>query len=603
MPLLFYLMVIFPRVSVVSVALFGLWTLPKSTAWTPRTLSRSQHFNPLENDGTPRSLQRKITRRQKKRLRSSLRLSSKDQAIDGAPQFLLYNSLTRRKNVFQPIHKTTVTMYTCGPTVYDFAHVGNFRAFLTYDLVKRVLTYLGYDVQHVCNLTDVDDKIIQRANELRLSDVSELTRKYEELFMKDLQALNIWPAQHYPRATDHVWEMLQMIRQLHTKDLAYETEDGSWYFRTQSQEGYGQQLVQLKYDEMMEQSDGDTNAASSIQKEHFADFCLWKAFKEGVDREDAAWSSEDFTDRQEGSNVDPVVIAKGRPGWHLECSAMARKFFGDETIDLHGGGIDLKFPHHENEIAQSQGATGNRFCNCWFHNGFVNLDNEKMSKSLGNFLTLRTACPTPDEVRAYRYLVVSSQYRNPLAFTPECMKAAKNAIKRLDKVLADLEEALQDGNPGDVNDNSIAETIVPEALENFELALADDLSMPRAAASLFALVKAAEQEFKRVAKDDTSTLDLAGLEAIQSAMQQMDRVFGIFYEVPVSVEEAKAEAARAEDAMRIPDAVMDLVSQRSAAKQAKDWEMADSLRKRILELGFAVKDVKDGEPIVCRLEV
>jgi cysteinyl-tRNA synthetase len=293
----------------------------------------------------------------------------------------------------------------------------------------------------------------------------------------------------------------------------------------------------------------------------------------------------------------------------VECSAMARKYFGDNTIDLHGGGVDLKFPHHENEIAQSEGCMdGRTFCNCWFHNGFVNLDNEKMSKSLGNFLTLRTACPSADDVRAYRYLVVSSQYRNPLAFTPEAMQGAKNAVKRVDKVKAELEKALLESQVDgamalDDTASALVESAVPKAMENFKAAIQDDLSMPRAAASLFALVKAAEGEFKRVAKqeDGAAPLDVAGLKAILEAMQDMDRIFGIFYRVPGG-EDEEQESADGDSSIEVPTEVMDLVSQRSAAKDAKDWGLADSLRKQVAELGYVVKDVKDGEPIVSRAE-
>jgi cysteinyl-tRNA synthetase len=505
-------------------------------------------------------------------------------------QLSLYNSKTRSKDVLQPVQAGQISMYTCGPTVYDFAHVGNFRAFLTYDVMKRVLLYLGYEVTHVCNLTDVDDKIIQRANEQNLQDVSELTLNFEGLFKADLEALNIVPADKYPRATQHIPEMMEMILELADKGLAYETPDGSWYFATQKQAGYGKQLVQLQYDDMEQ-----TDRSDSDGKQHFADFCMWKSFKEGFDRDDMAWSSD--------------RIQRGRPGWHLECSAMARKYFGDNTIDLHGGGVDLKFPHHENEIAQSEGCMdGRTFCNCWFHNGFVNLDNEKMSKSLGNFLTLRTACPSADDVRAYRYLVVSSQYRNPLAFTPEAMQGAKNAVKRMDKVKAELEKALLESQVDgavalDDTASELAESVVPKAMENFKAAIRDDLSMPRAAASLFALVKAAEGEFKRVAKqeDGAAPLDVAGLKSILEAMQDMDRIFGIFYRVPGS-EDEEQKGADGDSPVEVPNEVMDLVSQRSAAKDAKDWGLADSLRKQVAELGYAVKDVKDGEPIVSRAE-
>eukprot|EP00977_Amphora_coffeiformis_P025136 scaffold18373_cov154-Amphora_coffeaeformis.AAC.3 len=508
---------------------------------------------------------------------------------DTTPTLYLFNSKTRQKEVFQPADPTNgVSMYTCGPTVYDFAHVGNFRAFLTYDLVKRVLEYFGYKVTHVCNLTDVDDKIIQRATEQGIG-VQELTEKFTKLFFKDLEALNIKPATAYPKAMEHIDAMMDMIRALRDKDLAYETPDGSWYFRTQSQPGYGQQLVQLDYNQMEQTERGEAEG-----KEHFADFCLWKAFKDGIDREDAAWASED--------------IAKGRPGWHLECSAMARTFFGDKTLDLHGGGIDLKFPHHENEIAQSEGVLNDynkgdnqphkAFCNCWFHNGFVNIGDEKMSKSLGNFLTLRNACPTAMEVRAYRFLVASSQYRNDLPFTPAVLQASQKTLKRMDKVRQQLNEALVDFTPSDDDISSaLADEIIPKMVTNFEAAILDDLNMPRAVASFIGVVKEAENEFKNIAKDESASLDLVGLAAAREALEKMDQVFGVFYEVPMTVEEDKA----AENDDSVPGEVLELVSKRSAAKEAKDWELADSLRSRITELGFAVKDVKGGEPIISRL--
>ena len=524
----------------------------------------------------------------------------------------LYNSLTRSKEVFPKKPPTSdvdinidnidiVSMYTCGPTVYDYAHIGNFRAFLTYDVLKRVLLYLGYTgLIHVCNLTDVDDKIIDKANQLQIKDVSSLTQQYETYFFEDLKALNIIPANHYPRATEHIPEMMNMIRTLRDKGLAYETDDGSWYFDTQKENNnedhhhhsnskkYGQQLVQLDYENMEQTERGQAEG-----KRHFADFCLWKAFKQGVDRKDSAWSSDD--------------IQLGRPGWHLECSAMAYKYFGDQTLDFHGGGVDLKFPHHENEIAQSEGATGNKFCNCWFHNGFVNIDNEKMSKSLGNFLTLRTACPSPLDVRAYRYLVVASQYRNPLSFTAEAMNGCKNSLQRMDKVRAKIQAALQhdsglDTSSATSSSSSSSSDIVSQvekAIQNFNDAIRDDLSMPRAAASLFQLVKLGENEFKRVAKDtsDTLVLDLVGLRAIDEAMTQMDQVFGIFYEVPGFEEEESRDDAESQ----VPDHVLELVSKRTEAKESKDFALADSLRDQLQDLGYTVKDVKGGEPIVTRL--
>jgi cysteinyl-tRNA synthetase len=253
----------------------------------------------------------------------------------------------------------------------------------------------------------------------------------------------------------------------------------------------------------------------------------------------------------------------------------------------------------ENEIAQSEGFSGQTFCNCWLHNGFVNINNEKMSKSLGNFLTLRTACPEPQQVRAYRYLVISSQYRNPLSFTPEVMAASEKTLNRIDKVMDQIRTALTDVEPENDEHSELATTIVPNALKNFEDALLDDLSMPRAAASLFNLIKGVEQEFKTQAKDSSYSLDLFGLKAAQDALLQMDKIFGIFYEVPLTTEEQSEMIEKG--GQEIPVEVLELVSQRTQAKEAKDWALADSLRARITELGFTVKDVKDGDPQICRL--
>lgn len=544
---------------------------------------------------------------------SLLLASSTDIDEDGkkkTTELLLFNTKSRSKEPFQSIDPKKVSMYTCGPTVYDYAHVGNFRAFLTYDLVKRVLLYFGYEVEHICNLTDVDDKIINRANEqqLEIGKISDLTLKFENYFFDDLKALNVLLADRYPRATEHIPEMMEMILQLAEKDLAYETEDGSWYFSTSNKEGYGEQLVQLNKDEMESQQSAE-NAVGTDMKRDARDFALWKAFKDNADREDASWTHPDGK------------IQKGRPGWHLECSAMARKYLGD-TVDIHGGGCDLQFPHHENEIAQSEGVTGKTFCNCWVHNGFVNINDEKMSKSLGNFLTLRNACPKAVDVRAYRFFVMSSQYQKQLGFTSQAMDAARSALKRIDKVMQQIDDTIK-GNADttikkdDRDSSSPLGESVSKALMNFEAALLDDLSMPRASAALFSLIKAAEKEFKRVKKasknddNDATDIDLEGLKKVQTAMRTMDQVFGIFYEVPLTEKEKEQEKIRAagSDALgeslavvEIPDEVMQLVLKRTDAKETKDWDLADSLRAQITELGFAVKDVKGGDPIIAKIE-
>lgn len=500
------------------------------------------------------------------------------------PVLQFYNSETRTK---QPLtkdpSKDTITMYTCGPTVYDAAHLGNFRAFLTYDVMKRVLQYFGYNVEHVCNLTDVDDKIIQKANALAVNSAKEITLLYEQRFFRDLERLNIRRATAYPRATEHIPEMMQLIANLKQNGLAYETADGSWYFRTRAQPKYGQRLVQTADTNLLNNNnndDNDNDNDNDTDKEHPADFCLWKAFKPGVDRDDLAWSSP--------------TIARGRPGWHLECSAMSRKFF-PRTLDFHGGGHDLKFPHHENEIAQSEGAFPDTpFCNCWFHNGFVtiqsdtNSDDTKMSKSLGNFMTLESACPTPLQVRAYRYLVVTSQYRQDLKFTQESMQASQKALKRMDKVWAALESYRTRETVSDIIME--LEPRVQAQWENFEIAIADDLSMPRATACLFALIKLAEQEFKKQDKDEQL------LQSIATAMTQMDQVLGIFYTVPDDAEDAQNNNNNKES--DIPEQVQSLVEQRIQAKQNKDYALADALRQEILDCGFVVQDGAQGVTVM-----
>jgi cysteinyl-tRNA synthetase len=507
-------------------------------------------------------------------------------------------------------------MYTCGPTVYDSAHVGNFRAFLTYDLLKRVLVYLGYAVLHVCNLTDVDDKIIQRANERRVESIDEITGPCTAQFFDDLRLLNVVPATRYPRATEHISDMTDMILRLRDNGLAYETGDGSWYFDTQKQPGYGTRLVQLNRDEMRagaQAGNDGSDSDSEPEKRHPADFCLWKAFKEGFDRDDASWSS-------------PPEIGRGRPGWHLECSAMVRRYLGDRTLDLHGGGIDLKFPHHENEIAQSEGCSGggSSFCACWFHNGFVNVgEGEKMSKSLGNFVTLRQACPTPQSVRAYRYLVVASQYRNPLSFTDQALQGAESALARIDRVRSQIRQALELAGD-EVEDagetaggGAPAGGAVIRALERFESAIRDDLAMPRAAAALFGLVKRAEEILRPAAlassgaapggvrADALAGADARELRSIQRAMERMDSVFGIFYDPEFGGGSGGGAASSAAGGGgggddNIPAQVLDLAARRAEAKAAKDWELADELRSRIAGLGYQIKDVKGGEPVITR---
>eukprot|EP00466_Bigelowiella_natans_P014482 jgi/Bigna1/33777/e_gw1.3.203.1 len=319
----------------------------------------------------------------------------------------LYNTATRDKQAFEPASPPRVTFYSCGPTVYDFAHIGNFRAFLTYDVLKRWLLYLGYDVDHVCNLTDIDDKILQR---MARDDVSlkDLTTKYSELFFEDLKALNIMPAGKYPKATEHIDDIVQMIQSLIDKGAAYKV--GSLHFPLPLYFSLSLSLSLLIPPYLLSSQRGES---VYFKTEAFESYVLWKAHKE-----------------EDGDVVWDTPVGRGRPGWHIECSAMARRYLGD-TLDLHAGGVDLVFPHHENERAQTEACTGSQMCNCWIHNGFVNINNEKMSKSLGNFLTLKGTFKTSLDVRAFRWLVLSAQYRSPLNFEESSLNNARKSVKRL----------------------------------------------------------------------------------------------------------------------------------------------------------------------------
>ncbi|EKX32351.1 hypothetical protein GUITHDRAFT_82387 [Guillardia theta CCMP2712] len=396
--------------------------------------------------------------------------------------FKIYNTLSRDKETFEPMCEDgkTVKMYTCGPTIYDFAHIGNFRAFLTYDVLKRWLLYCGYDVDHICNLTDVDDKIIQRMKRDNVG-LKELTEKFADAFFDDLKRLNIIPARKYPRATEHIDDIVEMINGLVQKGNAYE-KDGSYYFDVSSFPDYGK-LARLDFDNMMDGASegGGITDREGFEKKSSKDFALWKAYKP-----------------EDGEVTWETKLSKGRPGWHIECSAMSRRYLGD-SFDIHAGGVDLTFPHHENEIAQSEAYCGCQYCRYWVHNGFVNINNEKMSKSLGNFLTLREAFKDPNDCRAFRYLVVSSQYRAALNFAPDVLQGARNTLKRLDKRRREKEEAAEGGRWEDNRMEEEAEEraeslqVEKSAARSLDGGMMDDLNTPRACAALFTFIKSTEK--------------------------------------------------------------------------------------------------------------
>ena len=486
----------------------------------------------------------------------------------------IYNTLSRQKELFKTIKEGSVSFYSCGPTVYDYAHIGNFRAFLTYDIIKRWLEYCQYNVDHVCNLTDIDDKIIVKMIKEK-KGLKELTEKYIQAFFEDLEVLNIKKAQRYPKATDHVNDIETMISTLVKKGYAYE-ENGSVYFRVKSFRSYGR-LANKNFDDMIEGAGGfgPNERRGTEDKESARDFVLWKAFtpQDG----DVAWNS---------------CFGKGRPGWHIECSAMCHQLLGP-TIDLHGGGIDLVFPHHQNEIAQSESFSDKQFCNYWVHNGFVNINNEKMSKSLQNFKTLRDIAQSPIDARAFRYMVMTSQYRNALNFTPETLKSALNSLKRIDKLIASLKACINNGVNDATLDNMEKESTI--AIDSFEIAMCDDLNTPRASAALFSLIGVAEKSIK------DNRMSSLGASTVLDAINKIDKVFGILYEVPVSYfnngSNILKDSGSSDEPLpldQVPTNVKELAEKRIEYKLQKKFAEADSIRAELSELGYDVKDVKGG---------
>lgn len=522
---------------------------------------------------------------------------------------VLYNTASREKEHFAPAQwpeSDEVRFYSCGPTVYDFAHVGNFRAFLAYDTLKRWLAFCGYRVRHVMNITDVDDKIIRRVREQGVP-ARELTERYAREFFRDLAVLNVVPAEHYPRATHHMDDIVALISRLKERGVAYE-RDGSTYFAVQRFARYGR-LARLDVDGARGgnnggDGDGDGDGEQSrprsdsdeYNKDDVRDFALWKARKD--EDGDVQWDT---------------CHGCGRPGWHIECSAMAMRYLGD-TLDIHAGGVDLVFPHHENEIAQSEAASGARFARFWVHNGFVNIDGEKMSKSLGNFLTLRDAVQTAMDARAFRYMVVSSQYRSTLNFAPDTLESARNALRRLDAFRARLEaaKAKAEANGAFVVEEATANGIgvrreCERLLHDFVRHMADDLNTPRAAATVFETVKRFE---KRVKGGELSASDAA---TVLSLMCEYDRVFGVFYtpssELLPSSSSSTAAAASVHGADgaesevatdNVPADVQQLVMERQAARARKEFARADALRAALAERGYVVRDTPRGARLCTR---
>ena len=460
----------------------------------------------------------------------------------------LYNTLTKKKEEFVPLEPGKVKMYVCGPTVYNFIHIGNARPMIVFDTARRYMEHKGYEVKYVQNFTDIDDKMIRRANEEGIT-VKELGDRFIKEYYTDADALGIERATVNPRATEHIADIIALIEKLIDKGLAYACDNGDVYYNTQAFHGYGKLCGQNLEDlESGARIDVDPN------KRHPMDFAVWKAQKPG----EPAWESP---------------WGMGRPGWHIECSAMSMKYLG-ETLDIHCGGKDLVFPHHENEIAQSEGATGKPFVHYWMHNGFINVDNQKMSKSLGNFFTVRDIAKEFD-LEAVRMFMLGAQYRSPINFSREMIEQAKASLDRLytarDHYLFLLQNA-KDGEPGE-KELALMEK-VKAAREGFDEAMDDDLNTADAMGKMFELVRDAN-----VALDENSPKQ--AIAAVLDALGEMAGVFGIL-------------TRKADDG---DEKVKALIEARAKARAEKNWAESDRLRDEITALGYVLKDTKQGQQV------
>lgn len=458
----------------------------------------------------------------------------------------LYNSLTRRKETLEPIVPGQVSLYTCGPTVHDYAHIGNFRTFLFEDLLRRALAFRGYEVRQVMNITDVDDKTIRKSASKGVS-LGEYTQVYEAAFFEDLDALRIERAEHYPRATDHIEDMVVLIEKLIERGHAYESQ-GSVYFRIESWPEYGQ-LVAVDPCSRRRSARLDQD---EYTKDDPQDFALWKA-----------WVPED------GEVYWDTRLGRGRPGWHIECSAMSRALLGDH-FDIHTGGVDNKFPHHENEIAQSRAATGADFVNVWMHSEHLSVESQKMSKSLGNFHTLRDLIAEGLDPVALRFALITVHYRKPLNFTREWVASSAQTVDRIRDFALRLDKAegLQKGERGPLGE------ALEVARKGFEAGLDDDLNIAASLSVFFAFVRQANTIL------DTMVVPEADLVATRAWIKAVDSVLDVL-EGGAAEPELEGEVAR-------------LVADREAARAARDWAAADALRGEIEALGYAVRDTPEG---------
>ena len=453
-----------------------------------------------------------------------------------------YNTINRKKVEFEPITPGTVKLYTCGPTVYDTAHIGNFRTFIFEDLLKRFLVFKGYEVYHVMNITDVDDKTIKRAITEEIT-INELTLKYTEEFMNDIKSLKILPADKYPRATDHIEEMIKMIQALEENGYAYETEDHSVYFRLDAYDSYGQ-LTQI---DLTQQRVNERIINDEYSKDNPQDFALWKA-----------------RDDDDGKIYWESPWGRGRPGWHIECSAMSIKYLGNH-FDIHCGGVDNIFPHHENEIAQSVSATQEPFVNYWMHSEYLQIQGDRMSKTLGNYYKISDLISEGFTAEEIRFTLLNAHYRSKLDFSLKQKQEARTTIQRI----TDFQQRLLE-----LKDSSETESSIPDEFEEFVAALDDDLDTPKAFAIFFGWIRSMNKlldrgEFK--------------FSQINGGLDFIDKFDDLFAIIP--------------DAESIPQNIYDLIKKREKARLKQDWKTADKIRNQLYQEGWLVADSPSGPKV------
>lgn len=461
----------------------------------------------------------------------------------------IFNTLSRQKEEFVPLEEGKVKMYVCGPTVYNFIHIGNARPMIVFDTVRRYFEYKGYEVNYVSNFTDVDDKIIRKAIEEGV-DAQTISERYIAECKKDMEMMNVKPATVHPKATEEICGMKEMIQELIDKGHAYVAKDGTVYFRTKSFKEYGK--LSHKNLEDLQSGFRELKVTGEEDKEDPTDFVLWKPKKDGEPFWESPW-------------------CEGRPGWHIECSVMSKKYLGD-SIDIHAGGEDLVFPHHENEIAQSEAANGKPFAKYWMHNAFLNIDNKKMSKSLGNFRTVREISEQYD-LQVLRFFMLSAHYRSPLNFSAELMEASRNGLERILTGVERLRDLLAKAAEKEMSEEERGNLeTAAELVKKFESSMDDDFNTADAISAIFELVKLSNSTIS----EESSRTYLAQLKG---SIERLCEVLGI-------ITEKKTEA--------LDDEIEAMIEERQQARKAKNFALADEIRGKLLDMGIVLEDTREG---------